>query len=87
MSFDHIFMRDWSIDHEVLPYPPAVGPYAVYTRDDFFAHMNHAIAKVSQMIGSMRGFMLVQYFHQHYIIISVCTSYYVAVLAQGHGLH
>lgn len=42
-TFREIFLDGWDPTREVAAYPPASGPFAVYTVDDFFKKVNHAI--------------------------------------------
>ncbi|XP_067949034.1 mucolipin-3-like isoform X2 [Watersipora subatra] len=43
ISFHHLFLKDWDSGREVPPYPPASGPYAVYSRSELYEHINHVL--------------------------------------------
>ncbi|XP_052231393.1 mucolipin-3-like isoform X2 [Dreissena polymorpha] len=39
----HNLLKGWSADVETLPYPPSVGPFAVYNVEDFIDRINFAV--------------------------------------------
>ncbi|KAK6189007.1 hypothetical protein SNE40_005064 [Patella caerulea] len=45
LALKHIFLKDWEASYETMPYPPAVGEYAIYTKQNFYDHVNHIIAQ------------------------------------------
>ncbi|KAI1294959.1 Mucolipin-3 [Halotydeus destructor] len=55
VSFREIFLSDWDTVREVMSYPPAAGPYAVYRRQELYEHMNYAIIAYSQITSSAIG--------------------------------
>lgn len=81
VTFRELFMSDWDTVREVMTYPPAAGPYAVYTKDDFYTHVNHVVttyASLNQMSIGLFG-----YSDQHNVshnnpmsVISFCKQYY-----------
>lgn len=42
-SFQHMFLKDWTALRDVVSYPPSTGPYAVYTKPDFYANIDHVV--------------------------------------------
>lgn len=42
-SFRHMFLPDWTAIRDVVSYPPSTGPYAVYTKPDFYKNVNHVV--------------------------------------------
>ncbi|XP_015914357.1 mucolipin-3 [Parasteatoda tepidariorum] len=42
-SFRHMFLKDWTSLRDVVAYPPSTGPYAVYTKPEFYGTVNHVI--------------------------------------------
>lgn len=48
-SFRHIFLRDWTSIREVVSYPPSTGPYAVYTKPEFYKNVDHVIEMFSKI--------------------------------------
>ena len=47
LAFRHLYLKDWNPSYETLPYPPASGPYAIYTIEEFYDYANHALKQVS----------------------------------------
>ncbi|VEL07924.1 unnamed protein product [Protopolystoma xenopodis] len=50
IAFSHLFFKDWDPSHETLPYPPAIGSYALYTKSDFFDHIAHLLTQVAKLV-------------------------------------
>jgi hypothetical protein len=48
MTFHHLFVRDWSLSEETLPYPRASGDFAVFTNYDLVDSINYAIQRVKK---------------------------------------
>ena len=46
VAFKHLYLCDWDPSYETLPYPPATGPYAIYTIPDFYKYVNYAMEQV-----------------------------------------
>ena len=46
LTFHHLFVRNWDAGEETLPYPPASGDFAVYSRQDFVDSVNYAVVQV-----------------------------------------
>ncbi|XP_054719335.1 mucolipin-3-like [Uloborus diversus] len=42
-SFRHMFLADWTAIRDIVSYPPSTGPYAVYTRQDFYRNVDHIV--------------------------------------------
>lgn len=42
-SFRHMFLFDWTAIRDVVSYPPSTGPYAVYTKPDFYNNIDHVV--------------------------------------------
>lgn len=55
VTFRELFMSDWDTVREVMTYPPAAGPYAVYTKDDFYLHVNHVVTTYATLTDSAIG--------------------------------
>lgn len=54
VTFSHLFLRGWDTTREVNSYPPAVGPLALYAKEDFFLTVDYAISgygNLSEAIG------------------------------------
>ena len=49
ISFRELFLSNWDPVREVMAYPPAAGPYAVYTKDDFYFSVDYAIRQFSNI--------------------------------------
>ncbi|KAK6181081.1 hypothetical protein SNE40_009015 [Patella caerulea] len=58
LAFKHLFLEDWSASYETMPYPPAEGDYAVYTKQGFYDHLNYIISQYYELpavtIGTFR---------------------------------
>ena len=46
VSLKHLYLKDWTNSYETMPYPPAVGVYAIYHVDELFDHVNFAMKEV-----------------------------------------
>mgnify|MGYP007133242852 FL=1 len=46
----HLYLEHWDNSYETMPYPPAVGKYAVYTTKEIIDHVNFAIESVSYVL-------------------------------------
>jgi len=46
IAFKHLFLKDWNPAYETMPYPPAMGAFAVYTIPDFYKMVNFALQQV-----------------------------------------
>ena len=55
VTFRELFMSNWDPVREVMTYPPSAGPYAVYTKDEFYKHVNNAIAVYAGLTTSAIG--------------------------------
>ncbi len=42
IALEHLFLKGWDSAREVDAYPPAVGAFAVYRKDDFYGHLDFA---------------------------------------------
>lgn len=54
-TFRHIFIPDWTAIRDVASYPPSTGPYAVYTKSDFYSNIDHVIKKYSNITNIALG--------------------------------
>jgi hypothetical protein len=50
ITFHHLFVRDWDISLETLPYPRAAGDFSVFTNYDFMDSINYAVQRVNKFI-------------------------------------
>ena len=55
VSFRELFLSDWDSVREVMSYPPAAGPYAVYSKKELYAHINNAIIAYSSITTTAIG--------------------------------
>jgi len=46
VAFKHLFLRDWNAAYETMPYPPAMGAFAVYTIPKFYDMLDFALNQV-----------------------------------------
>ena len=49
ITFRELFLKDWDPAREVVTYPPPTGPYAVYTKNDFYSTIDYAIKAYSNI--------------------------------------
>jgi mucolipin len=85
VTFRELFMSDWDTVREVMTYPPAAGPYAVYTKEDFYIHVNHVVTTYASLTDSAIG--LFGYGrnisdHNPMSAISFCKEYYAHGIAE-----
>ncbi|VVC30121.1 Hypothetical protein CINCED_3A015196 [Cinara cedri] len=55
VTFSHLFIKGWDAAREIVSYPPAQGPLAIYNIDSFYSTINFAVngyANISNAIGS-----------------------------------
>ncbi|XP_064473886.1 mucolipin-3-like [Ornithodoros turicata] len=55
IALHHIFLSGWDSVREVAAYPPAAGPYAVYTKREFYDHVNQVVKMYSNITTSAIG--------------------------------
>uniref|UniRef100_A0A5S6Q9T4 PKD_channel domain-containing protein n=1 Tax=Trichuris muris TaxID=70415 RepID=A0A5S6Q9T4_TRIMR len=46
-SLRHIFLPQWSSERDVISYPPNSAPYAIYSLEDFYAHLTYAVVQAN----------------------------------------
>ena len=46
IALKHIYLEKWDPSYETMPYPPATGPYAIYTKNELHQHINFAMRQV-----------------------------------------
>lgn len=49
IALDHMFLEDWTAAREVASYPPSAGPYAVYTKKDFYRHLDTVVRRYTNV--------------------------------------
>ncbi|XP_070194092.1 mucolipin-3-like [Littorina saxatilis] len=49
-ALKHLVLKDWSATYETMTYPPATGPFAVYTVDDLLDSIQYTWEKVWESI-------------------------------------
>lgn len=47
ITFSHLFIQGWDSAREVVSYPPAQGPLAIYDIHSFYSTIEYAILGVS----------------------------------------
>lgn len=47
IALKHLLLRNWEAGYETLPYPPAIGAYAVYNKNDLYDSIEYAWSRVS----------------------------------------
>ncbi|XP_026821267.1 mucolipin-3-like [Rhopalosiphum maidis] len=55
ITFSHLFIKGWDPAREIVSYPPALGPLAIYNIESFYSTINYAVvgyANISNAIGS-----------------------------------
>ncbi|KAK3091912.1 hypothetical protein FSP39_023650 [Pinctada imbricata] len=45
IALKHLFLKDWDNSYETMPYPPAIGTYAIYTVEELKEHINFALER------------------------------------------
>ncbi len=72
VAFSHLYLLNWTPAYETLPYPPASGPYAVYTIPDFYKTVDYVQSRVS----TRPAFFVVF----HVLLLPSLVSFFVAFL-------
>lgn len=49
IALDHLFLEGWTPIREVPSYPPSTGPYAVYTKRDFYRNVDTVIRRYTNV--------------------------------------
>ncbi|GFN95147.1 mucolipin-3-like [Plakobranchus ocellatus] len=49
LAFKHLLLSDWDTSFETMPYPPAAGPYAIYSISGLYNHMNYAMQQYHRL--------------------------------------
>ncbi|KRY69365.1 Mucolipin-3, partial [Trichinella pseudospiralis] len=44
-SLRHIFLQGWDAERDVKAYPPNSGPYAIYSTEEFYSQLTHAVVQ------------------------------------------
>lgn len=47
IAMEHMYLKDWDNTYETMPYPAAIGKYALYKIEDLLQHINFASCKVT----------------------------------------
>lgn len=55
ISLSHLFLLKWESTRDVKAYPPAAGPFAVYTKNDFYASVDFAVSRYATLRDSALG--------------------------------
>ncbi|XP_052231395.1 uncharacterized protein LOC127844887 isoform X2 [Dreissena polymorpha] len=68
-------LKAWSAEYETLPYPPSIGPFAVYTIEDFIDRINFAVEGFYNIEYQATGHFQIlpndqMHMHFRYIVIS-----------------
>lgn len=50
ITFSHLFIRGWDPAREIVSYPPALGPLAIYDIESFYKSINYAVNGVSMRL-------------------------------------
>lgn len=55
VALHHIFLSGWDSVREIANYPPAAGPYAVYTKLEFYRHVDNVVRQYSNVTTATIG--------------------------------
>ncbi|CAG2105299.1 unnamed protein product [Medioppia subpectinata] len=55
IAFRELLLANWDPVREVMAYPPSAGPYALYTRQDFYDGIDYAVRQFSNISESSIG--------------------------------
>lgn len=47
VTFSHLFIKGWDPAREIVSYPPALGPLAIYNIESFYSTIDYAVVGVS----------------------------------------
>lgn len=48
IALKHMYLKDWQNSYETMPYPPAIGQYAIYNFDELYEHINFAMKQYNR---------------------------------------
>lgn len=46
-AMKHLYLKEWDNSYETMPYPPAIGKYAIYQTDQIAEYVNFAMEQVN----------------------------------------
>ncbi|VDI15860.1 Hypothetical predicted protein [Mytilus galloprovincialis] len=79
IAMKNLLFKDWDPEYEAFPYPPGIGPYAVYTIDDLHEHIDYAVNRYYKLEGTAVGSFFLGHLensdHKCKILTSNFTTY------------
>lgn len=76
VALHHIFLNGWDSVREIANYPPAAGPYAVYTKSEFYKHVDYVVQQYSNVTTSAIGSFGYDSPTGSLIPLVLCKTYY-----------
>ncbi|XP_033121436.1 mucolipin-3-like isoform X2 [Anneissia japonica] len=49
LAFEHMFMLEWDVGYDAVAYPNTRSLYAIYEKDEFYEHVNHAVNQFTKL--------------------------------------
>ena len=46
VTFENLYLRNWSAERETIPYPPNIGEFAIYRQLEFYESVDYTLKKV-----------------------------------------
>lgn len=76
IALHHIFLSGWDSVREVAAYPPAAGPYAVYTKREFYDHVNQVVRQYANITTSAIGSFGYDSHDGSLVPMTICKKFY-----------
>ncbi|XP_063444015.1 mucolipin-3-like isoform X2 [Mytilus trossulus] len=78
IAMKNLLFKDWDPEYEAFPYPPGIGPYAVYTIDDLHEHIDYAVNRYYKLPGTAVGSFFLGHLEDsdHSNKKEICIKYY-----------
>lgn len=76
IALHHMFLKDWDSVREIAAYPPAAGPYAVYTKSEFYMHVDNVVRQYSNITTTAIGSFGYDSTDGALVPLVICKTYY-----------
>lgn len=77
IALKHLYLEKWDPAYETMPYPPATGQYAIYTKDDLHQHINFAMRQYNQTEETALAiFQLIRTSNGTILPMELCSEHY-----------
>lgn len=81
ISFSHLFIKGWDTTREIQVYPPADGPLAVYTKNEFYDYLDYAVTSHAKIRDMALGSYIYDQVNGTILDPDLCMTHYVSGVA------